>query len=200
MKPHWRQSRVASQAIVSQIQASNTPGWFIAKEQVLYCIVGRVRVACAHCPVAVEERNLILTPPCWCWCCSRDSFYIWQECYLRLSTAAEKIHLWYLIWSPPCPQASWLYQQDCCTAAVALAMPRISAFYTLAFASPSLMCFFAPNPLPDYQRQSEVGHAWSKLIQFWNGDDVGCGLVAGEWAMWNVKEERTRRQAVNIPS
>ena len=156
-----------------------------------------------HVPTAqwpVEERNLILTPPCWCWCCSRDSFYIWQECYLRLSTAAEKIHLWYLIWSPPCPQASWLYQQDCCTAAVALAMPRISAFYTLAFASPSLMCFFAPNPLPDYQRQSEVGHAWSKLIQFWNGDDVGCGLVAGEWAMWNVKEERTRRQAVNIPS
>ena len=30
-----------------------------------------------HVPTAqwpVEERNLILTPPCWCWCCSRDSF------------------------------------------------------------------------------------------------------------------------------
>ena len=83
------------------------------------CVLHEHNVAmhCCMCPTAqcpVEARNLILTPPCSChWSCSReDSFYIWQECYLRLSTAAEKIHLWYLIWSPPCPQASWLYQQS----------------------------------------------------------------------------------------
>ena len=116
---HWRQSRVAFEAILWNKAAAatgNTPSWNFCKRSLSIVLFGRVLQYC----VPVEEGNLIWTPPCCCCFCPRRILFTSDN------TSEFRIPSWFvhcredssvilqrnLIWTPPCPQASWLHLPD----------------------------------------------------------------------------------------